>query len=250
MEGMNSYGRGLVWQSMDHANQALELAIKTAASGYPHARDFIRVYTILGESMSLCAQHSVQVPLEELAIPFYDRHFRKKVEDTHIKKAAEWDAAVRCIEEALHRCRKENMADLEPEVLVTYARIEWNRNPGQAFKKIEDIIGDAFLMAQKSGYRTVLADIHLLCAQVLLSGRFPSPLLLGLPVSQHLDQVDENAVDRSKLPDIYSPQNPGFYDNIPGYSILKKSYKHKTRRMEGYWLASKTAEILRGAIQT
>jgi hypothetical protein len=61
------------------------------------------------------------------------------------------------LSEAITRCRRINLVELEPEILLAWAR--WHRgsgNPAQARKDAEE----ALAIADRCGYRLVQADVQ------------------------------------------------------------------------------------------
>jgi len=120
----------------------------------------------------------------------------------------------------------------------------------QKFAEIEATVEEAREIAERAGYRLVLADIHLLCAEVLLDLRetvqtqnFAS-VLVGLSIEEHLRKAKEYALDVSEYSHLYQSQDPHFYDGIPEAAMLKRRMTHQERIDNGYWVAYKIAEAL------
>jgi tetratricopeptide (TPR) repeat protein len=67
--------------------------------------------------------------------------------------------------EALTRCRRINMVDLEPDILIAFARLHIaTNNPAQALIDVTE----ALALAERCEYRLVQADCHNLLAQLAL----------------------------------------------------------------------------------
>jgi hypothetical protein len=101
-------------------------------------------------------------------------------------------------------------------------------------------------IALRSGYRLVLADLHLFCGQTLLQSK-TAHTLLGLSATEHLQKTREYALDVSEFSDLYPPVNSTadeFYKDIPEYDMLKRGMTDEERIKNGYWVAYQIAEIL------
>jgi len=148
-----------------------------------------------------------------------------------IKAGNELEAAERCLNEALRRCRTVNMVEMEADILLACARLEWVKNPAGELdagklRQIEETLKEAHQIAERAGYRLTLADIHLLCGQVLIE----------------TGQV--YAKDASTFDDLYKSTDPHFYDGIEGYRMLKRGMTDKERIENGYFVAYQIAEAL------
>ena len=226
------------------ACKALEFTEKTVKMRIPVPRDFIRAYWMLGESLLQCLISSKSFSIETLEIRFYDEHFQKVTETFELKQGNELETADRCLDEALRRCRKVNLVELEPEILLSRARLMWVKM-GRSFKDmgdIEEILNEAHGVAERASYRLNLADIHLFCGEVLLET--PDEKLLGLKAEEHLKLAKEYALDQSTFDDLYKPLDPHFYDGIPEYEMLKRGMTDQERIENGYYVAYQIAEAL------
>jgi hypothetical protein len=165
------------------------------------------------------------------------------VESIELKKGNELKIAERCLNEALHRCRKINLVELEPDILLAQARLEWTKK--KHLPDIEKNLKEAMDIALRSGYRLKLADLHLFCGGVLLELKEKGPeKLFHLTAKDHLQKTKEYALDVSELKDLYQSKDPHFYDNIPEYRMLKRGMTHEERIKNGYWMAYRIAEAL------
>jgi hypothetical protein len=181
-------------------------------------------------------------------IPFYDEHFQQQVGSVKMDKSSQWAAAERCLTEALRRCRKVNMVDHEPDILLANARLEWGKIsslPGNrlcdSLPAVETTLKEALEIARRAGYRLKLADLHLFCGQVLLQLK-EKTTLLGLNAHDHLQKTKDYALDVSEFSHLYQSPNPDFYKGIPEYEILERFMTKEERIRNGYWVAYRIAE--------
>lgn len=131
------------------AQEALHLAEETARTRYPHPRDFVRAYWLLG--WAALAQGETAV---------VQRH----------------------LDEALHRCRAINAVNAEPQILLARARLAAllpsssqgkgqgegpPPNPSEA--RALEVAHEALRIATRSGYVLDQADIHNFLAQLALT---------------------------------------------------------------------------------
>lgn len=165
-----------------------------------------------------------------------------------MKDGNELEAAERCLNEALRRCRKVNMVYSEPDILLAWARLEKiGKGKGEGKGKITDVVSylkEAREIAERAGYRLKLADIHLFCGEVLLETH--EEKLLDLTAREHLRQAKEYAKDVSTFEDLYQSKDAQFYDGIPEYEMLSREggMTEQERIENGYWVAYKIAEKL------
>ncbi len=242
--------------SYTEALQALEFAEKWAQTNYPLPRNFIRAYWLLGEALIQIKKQKLNIK-KAGEIHFYDEPFQPMSETLTVKAGQELLAAERCLTEALWRCRKVNLVEKEPDILLANARLAWERagegESGSAgMEEIEAILKEAREIAVRAGYRLVLADIHLFCAEVLLETfgvlKTPKVCLLELTAREHLHQAKEFAKDDSTFEDLYQSKNKHFYDGIPEYEMLKRGMTEEERIRNGYWVAYQVAERLEGNV--
>ena len=130
--------------ALEAARRAQELADETARTRYPHERDFIQVEWLLG------AAHRELGHLPET--------------ETHLT-------------EALTRCRRINLVEFEPDILLEMARLRWVQargdevTSGESMRLQEEVLGltrEALQIADRCEYRLVQADVHNFLAQVAL----------------------------------------------------------------------------------
>ena len=175
-------------------------------------------------------------------IPFYDEYFRQIKETADAAGGNELNAAQRCLHEALRRCRTVNLVEMEPDILLALARLDFAQNKPPD----ETLLKEAMEIALRSGYRLALTDLHLFCGQVLLQSK-DRESLLGLTAAQHLQKTKEYALDVSNISHLYSPvKSPAdvFYKDIPEYHMLKRGMTDEERIRNGYWVAYQIAETL------
>jgi hypothetical protein len=236
--------------ALAQARKALAFAERTVKKQYPYPLDFVRAYWLLGEALLQCRLTPAPGQVKTFEIPFYDEYFQKPMKFVKVKESSELTAAERCLTEALRRCHKVNLVELEPDILLSHARLEWakissqpkNKHP-DSLPSIEKTLEEAHEIAQRAGYRLQLADLHLFCGQVLLELK-EKTTLLGLNAYDHLQKTKEYALDVSEFSDLYQSPDPDFYKGIPEYQMLKRGMTHEERIQNGYWVAYKIAEEL------
>ncbi len=226
-------------EALEQARQALAISGKRAVIDHPVLTNFVRAYWLLGEALIQCWLSRGVGQLKSFEIQFYDEPFQRQVELLVLGKGNELPVAERCINESLRRCRKVNMVELEPDILLALTRLEWVKEKPPD----EKILKEAMNISLRSGYRLKLADIHLFCGQVLLEKK-EFDTLLGLNAKEHLRKAKEYALDVSEFSHLYRSEDPHFYDNIPEYEILKRGMTKEERIRNGYWAAYKIADEL------
>ena len=127
--------------ALDAARRAWELATQQAREQYPVERDFVRAGWVIGAALTALG-------LDEDA-----------QRDTLLAEAEQHLA------EALTRCRRINMVDHEPDILLSWAR--WNRARGNTKEAVE-YAQEALAIADRCEYRLNQADIHNFLARLAL----------------------------------------------------------------------------------
>ncbi len=115
------------------AQKALTLAGEVAKTHYPFELDFIRAEWLLGA--------------------------------TRILEGKNLNAANAHLTEALTRCRRINLVELEPDILLAWAR--WHRERGEA-QEARAFAEEALAIADRSEYRLKQAEIHNFLARLAL----------------------------------------------------------------------------------
>ncbi len=123
------------------AERALSLAQRVARRLYAHHRDFVRVGWLMGWT------------LIEMALTDSER--RRE----HLAQAEQH------LTDALVLCRRINMVDHEPDILLVWAR--WYRAMGDD-AQAREAVNEALTIAQRCEYRLVQADAHNLLAELAL----------------------------------------------------------------------------------
>ncbi|MCK4764772.1 MAG: hypothetical protein KAW12_21415, partial [Candidatus Aminicenantes bacterium] len=230
--------------ALAHSIKSLDYC-ELKAKSRPNTRDFVRAYWLLGEALVQCHISGAKVKPFEAA--FYDEHFQQVKETLPVQPGAEITAAERCLHEALRRCRRVNLVEMEADILIGCARLEWAKagagKKTKGFTEAEKLLREAHNVALRNGYRLRLADLHLLCAQILLGQEKPGKLL-DLPAAAHLQKTEEYALDVSEFDDLYKSEDAHFYDNIPEYEMLKRGLSDAERIENGYRVAYSMAEAL------
>lgn len=230
-------------EALAQARQALEFVEEMRVKHFPNTLRFVRAYWLLGETLVQCRLSNAKIETESFKIHFYDEYFQERVEALELKKGNELELAARCIDEALRRCRKTNMVDFEPDILLARVRLQLAKKKQTA--AVEKEIKEAMDIALRAGYRLDLADLHLFCGQVLLEAQEKGPAkLLGLTAKDHLQKTKEYALDVSEFKDLYRSEDPHFYDHIPEYQMLKRGMTPEERIKNGYYMAYRCAEAL------
>ena len=127
--------------AVEAARRSLELWKKDAKEDYPVERDRIRAEWLLG---------AARVALASEQSDHRDQHLAEA--EGHLT-------------EALTSCRRINLVEMEPDILLAWAR--WRRakgNPQQAREHAEE----AMAIAERSEYRLKQADIHNFLARLAL----------------------------------------------------------------------------------
>jgi len=153
--------------------------------------------------------------LPKLEINFYDEPFQKKIESLSLHKANALNAAERCLSEALRRCRSVNLVELEPNLLLAWARLERQKAKG---KKIKAMKQRRILIKWKNMSRR--------------------------RSTSHLQKAKDYALDVSEISHLYQSTDPHFYDGIPECAMLKRGLTPQERIENGYWVAYQIAEAL------
>jgi hypothetical protein len=264
----------LAVQTLQQASEALAYAEKTVQAQYPYPRDFVSAYWLLGEALLQCLAANASLRERKFEIHFYDEPFQHLTETLRLQKDNALHVAERCLSEALRRCRSVNLVEVEPNLLLAWARLVWQRakSGGQRASEVlnsaEEYVKEAREIAERAGYRLALADIHLFCAEVLLEqqkgeggrekgegrrekgeerrgkGETDSQTLLGLSIAEHLRKAKEYALDVSEYSHLYQSTDPHFYDGIPEAAMLKRGMTEQERIDNGYWVAYQIALAL------
>ncbi|MDQ1352279.1 MAG: hypothetical protein QG657_2585 [Acidobacteriota bacterium] len=186
LPGIDKRSPELIREALHQARQALAFAEKDAETDSPVPRDFVQAYWLLAEALIQCCVLPNKVKIEHFDIPFYDEYFQQVVETVTVTDSAKslLSAAARCLHEALRRCRKTNMVEFEPDILLALARLDFAQNNPPD----ESLLKEAREIALRSGYRLKLADLHLFCGQTLLQSKTANTLL-GLTATEHLQKT-------------------------------------------------------------
>ena len=119
--------------AIESAQRALEYAKERAHKRYPHERDFVRAYWLLGSSYRINSQLNLA------------EHYLS--------------------EEALPRCRAINMVDHEANILLDLARLRYDQKKTEEAKNLAD---EALSITERCGYVLQGADVNLFIAQYAL----------------------------------------------------------------------------------
>jgi len=248
IHGEKKHSGKLSLEALRQSRRALTFAEKWTKNNYPLPRHFVRAYWLLGEALIRYGIESTSrqkvIKPYDFNIPFYDEYFQQVVETVTVTASAKsiLSAAGRCLHEALRRCRTVNLVGFEPDILLALARLDVAHNKPPD----ETLLKEAFEIANRSGYRLKLADLHLFCGQVLLQFK-DQKSLRNLTAAQHLQKTKEYALDVSEFSHLYKPvKSPAdeFYKDIPEYEMLKRGMTDEERIKNGYWIAYQIAEIL------
>jgi len=198
------------------------------------------------------ANYNLQIELLRALFPEGEDH------PPRLQKKAE-----HCLSEALRRCRSVNLIEVEPDLLLAWARLERKKAKGKEQKAsstvenlnpVEEYVKEAREIAERAGYRLQLADIHLFCAEVGLERQKENSKkqkektntnsFLGLSIKEHLQKAREYALDVSEYAHLYQSTDPHFYDGVPEAAMLKRGLTEQERIDNGYWVAYQIALAL------
>lgn len=119
--------------ALEAARRARELADKVAREAYPVERDFVRTEWLIGAALVALASEVLKQRSKHLA------------------------GAEPHLAEALTRCRRINLVESEPEILLSWAR--WHEAKGNVQEALE-YADEALTIADRCEYRLQQADIH------------------------------------------------------------------------------------------
>jgi hypothetical protein len=255
---------------LEQAGMALEYAEKYTQMNYPLPRQFVQSYWLLAEALLQCQVINSLPHSRKAEIHFYDESFHEPIESLPLQKGNELSVAERCLSEALRRCRSVNLVQMEPNLLLAWARLvrqkakgkeqeekgkqQKEKNNKAEFNQIEEYVKEAREIAERAEYRLALADIHLFCAEVGLERqkengkrqkeKSNTNSFLGLSLDEHLHKAKEYALDVSEYAHLYQSRDPHFYDGIPEAAMLKRGLTEQERIDNGYWVAYQIALAL------
>lgn len=115
------------------ASRALELADETARTRYPMERDYVRAHWLLGAAHRATGDH---------------------------------DPAERHLHEALERCRRISLVEMEADILIDLARLHLAMGKAEEAQRCAE---EALLITERSGYVLQRADAHLELAKLALT---------------------------------------------------------------------------------
>jgi len=148
--------------ALQSARQARRLAEETAKTIYPVERNFIRAERLHGASLLALASPSPNTPTPPQTptptLPHPDTPTLLQEAESHLN-------------EALTRCRRVNMIEMEPDILLSFSRFHRLRGDlPQAYQHAHD----ALTIADRCEYRLIQADIHNFLAQLAIDQDKPS----------------------------------------------------------------------------
>lgn len=118
--------------AIESAQRALELADEDTKRRYPHPRDYVRAYWLLGTAYR--ANNELTLAEENLT-------------------------------KALNLCRQINMVDHEADILLDVARLRYSQGD---LKDAQEKASEALMITERSGYVLQGADVNLFLAQYAL----------------------------------------------------------------------------------
>ena len=130
--------------ALEAARRARTLADEVARTWYPHERDFIQAEWLLGAALVAVASEQPR------------------------QRANLLSEAEAHLTEALTRCRRINLVEVEPDILLAWAR--WHHAKGNVQQATEDA-KEALAIADRCEYRLVQADSHNFLARLALEER-------------------------------------------------------------------------------
>lgn len=237
--------------------KAIEYAEHYRVSSYPNVPYFLKAYEAISRTLVAIIPLKNSPPIETTdPVLFYDKHFQIITGAIFPKPGNYSVLAERCIHEGLTLSRKVNRVFEECTFSLLLAQMEWlkitehQKGIGH-FKEVEKIVTETHDLAKRIGYRMLLADLHLFCAEVLLyikdSNSGHREKLLNYTAAEHLDKARDYARDTSDITDIFLPPDGSadeFYKDIPEYTMLKRGLTEEERIKNGYYAAWLRAEKL------
>ena len=127
--------------ALERARLARKLADQVAKEKYPFERDFVRAEWLIGAALVALATEGAS-----------QRDKRLAEAETHLS-------------EALTRCRRINLVEIEADILLSWAR--WHRANGHGPEALEQA-GEALAIADRCEYRLNQAEIHNFLATLAL----------------------------------------------------------------------------------
>ncbi|MBE0682672.1 MAG: hypothetical protein IH589_12235 [Anaerolineales bacterium] len=124
--------------SIECAQRALELIDEDTKRRYPHPRDYVGAYWLLGAAYRAVSTNSTT---DELTL------------------------AEENLSKALNLCRQINAVDAEADILLDIARLRYAQND---FKDAQEKASEALVITERSGYVLQGADVNLFLAQYAL----------------------------------------------------------------------------------
>lgn len=210
---------------------------------------FLHSYEVLGRTLIIAMKF--KNPIHDITgrVFFYDEHFQN-ITDIVIPDISNYSILVeRCVQEGLTISRRINNVFNECVFSLLCGQLEWQKIKDNEkvighFNEVEKWLNETHMLADRIGYRILLADLHLFCAEVLIEIKKLKPgykeKLLNLSASEHLDKARDYAKDTSTLEDIFLPPDgtaDEFYKDIPEYEMLKRGMTEEERIKKGYYVA-------------
>jgi hypothetical protein len=223
---------------------------------YPALTNFLYSYEAISRALIAAMQFKVLLPVKTWRVFFYDEHFQH-ILDTVIPDINNYSTlAERCVQEGLTLSRRINQVFRECIFSLLYARLEWqkiidNEKEIEHFTEVEKWVNDTHSLAERIGYRMLLTDLHLFCAETLIGIEKLKlgykKILLNLSATEHIAKAREYAIDTSTIDDIFLPPDgtaDEFYKDIPEYTMLKRGMTDEERIKKGYYAAWLRADKL------
>lgn len=244
-------------EALNWGLKSMEYAEKFRISNYPVVIYFLFAYEALGRALINISSKNIIQP-ENGHIFFYDENFQN-ILDTQIPATNNYSAlAERCVHEGLTLTRKINKVYDECTFSLLLLQIEWlkileGQKEIEHFKEVEKLLIDTYALADRIGFRMLLADLHLFCVETLLDlaalKRLHKQKLLDLSPLEHIEKVRDFALDTSTLEDIFLPPDADeFYKDIREYAMLKRGLTNEERIKNGYYAAWLRAEKLKSRL--
>lgn len=234
-------------EAFDWGLKAMNYADQFRISINPNLLYSLAAYEAVSRALIAAAICKGPMEVEAGGVLFYDEHFQHII-DTVVPKPDNYLAlGERCVHEGLTLSRKTNRVFEECMFMLLLAQVEWlkikDRQRGSDhFAEVERLVTDTHTQAAGTGYRMLLADLHLFCAEALLDMQEWQPAhqekLLKLSSRDHISKAREYAREISTLKDIFLPPDADmFYKDIPEYEMLKRGPTEEERIENGYYAA-------------
>jgi len=249
------YGHLSQVKALNCALTAMKLSERYRIIYYPFLTNFTIAYEVLGITLIATMQAKAPFLNIEGQVFFYDEHFQHIIDIVTPDISNYSSLAERCVMEGLTLSRRNNEVFPECNFSLLLAQLEWQKIISKQkeiihFTEVEKWVNETHTLGERIGYRLLLTDLHLFCAETLIELKKLKPehtTLLKLTAEEHIAKAREYAKDTSSIDDIFLPPDgtaDEFYKDIPEYEMLKRGMTDEERIKKGYYAAWLRADKL------